>query len=105
MSQDPKLRLTNQWAFVLYDEQDRPVKSGVITSALTKDQILAQAAASMSYPTLSGTYTVTSESYYDDYSWIAATGATLPTTLSTTNINATNLIPIIILHQSMLNLL
>jgi RHS repeat-associated protein len=90
MSQDPKLRATNQWAFVLYDEQDRPVKSGLITSALTKDVILAQAAASMSYPTLSGTYTITSESYYDDYSWIAATGAALPTTLNTTNINATN---------------
>jgi RHS repeat-associated protein len=90
MTQDPNLRTTNRWAFLLYDGQDRPVKSGLITSALTKDVILAQASTSNNYPTLTGTYTITSESYYDDYSWIAASGTSLSSTISTTNINATN---------------
>ncbi len=90
MTQDPKLRTTNQWAFVLFDGQSRPVKSGIITSSLTKDVIIAQAAASSNYPALSGTYTVTTEAYYDDYTWIAATGAPVSSSLNQSNINSTN---------------
>ncbi len=92
MTQDPNLRLTNQWAFVLYDGQSRPIKSGTITSALTKDIILAQAAASNSYPALSGTYTVMTETYYDDYDWIATTGAPINNALDANNINSSNFI-------------
>ncbi len=93
MTQDPNLRNTNQWAFVLYDAQSRPVKSGVITSALTKDQVITQAAASMNYPSLAGTTnTITSETYYDDYSWIASAGAPVSATLDETNINNSNFI-------------
>ena len=90
MTQDTRLRATNQWAFVKYDGQSRSVKSGLITSALIKDSIFAQAARSTDYPVVSGTYTITSEAYYDDYSWIAATGAPVTSTLETTNINSTN---------------
>ncbi len=90
MSQDANLRLTNQWTFVLYDLQSRPFKSGVITTTLSKDSIIAQAARSKAYPILSGTYTVTSENYYDDYSWIAATNAPLADSMDRANINNAN---------------
>jgi len=75
MTQDPNLRNSNQWTFILYDAQQRPVKSGVITTTATTDTIWAQAARNTSYPTLSGTYTIMAESYYDDYDWISATSA------------------------------
>jgi hypothetical protein len=92
MTQDPNLRQSNTWAYVLYDAQSRPIKSGVLTSALTKDSIQAQAARSNAYPTLAGTYTVMTETYYDNYNWIAATGAPLSSYINTNNINNNNFI-------------
>ena len=88
MTQDPNLRQTNQWAFVKYDAQSRPFRIGVITSALIKDTIIAQAARNIDYLTLTGTYTITSETYFDDYSWIS--GGAPNSTLVTTYINSTN---------------
>jgi RHS repeat-associated protein len=90
MTQDPNLRQTNQWAFVKYDAQSRRTKGGLITSLLSKDSIIAQAARSNDYPNLSGTYTVMSEMYYDDYGWVASSGSGLDGNLSSTNINGTN---------------
>jgi len=92
MTQDSNLRRTNQWAFVLYDGQSRPNKTGLITTSLIKDSILAQAARSSSYPSLTGTYTILTETYYDDYSWISGSGSSLSSSLITTNINSTNFI-------------
>jgi len=90
MTQDANLRQTSQWAFVKYDGQSRPFRSGVITSALVKDSIIAQAARSLDYPTLAGTYTITSETYFDDYTWIS--GGAPNSSLVTTYINSTNFI-------------
>jgi RHS repeat-associated protein len=94
MTQDPYLALTNKWAFVLYDGQSRPVKSGVIISALSIDTIQAQAARSVAYPTLAGTYTITSETYYDDYNWIISQNGNGPvgSYINTNVITATNFI-------------
>jgi RHS repeat-associated protein len=71
LTQDAELRNTNQWAFVKYDGQSRAIRGGVITTALTRDSLWAQALRSQDYPALSGTYTITSETYYDDYSWVS----------------------------------
>ena len=90
MTQDENLRLTNQWTFIKYDAQLRPCKTGLITTSLTKDQVQTNAAAATDYPTLTGTYTVLSETYFDDYSWTSATP--LNSNLVTTNINSTNFI-------------
>ncbi len=88
MAQDANLRQTSEWTFIKYDEQSRHVKSGVITSSLSKDAIISAAAASANYPTLSGTYSIFAETYYDDYSWTS--GTPLSSTLVTTNITSTN---------------
>lgn len=92
MVQDANLRLSNQWSFVLYDVQGRPIKQGNITTSLTKDQIITNAATSRDYPTLTGTYTITSETFYDDYSWVAGTGTALPADLDSSKINSYNFI-------------
>ena len=88
MFQDPNLRLTNQWEFVLYDGQNRKTQTGLITATLIKDSIIAQAARSTNYPTLSGTYTIVSQTYYDDYSWTS--GTPLSSTLDGSHINSSN---------------
>ncbi len=88
MTQDSNLRRTNQWAFVLYDGESRPWESGVITTSLTKDSVIAQAARSTAYPTLTGTFTIMNTTYYDDYSWIS--GSIPNSTLVTTYINSSN---------------
>ncbi|MDP9042181.1 MAG: hypothetical protein M3N30_09375 [Bacteroidota bacterium] len=90
MLQDSNLRVSNQWSFLLYDGQGRVIKTGIITSLLIKDSIQAQASRSTAYPTLTGTYTITSETYYDDYSWVSGSGSGLSGTLNSTNINGTN---------------
>lgn len=88
MTQDAKLRSSTEWTYVKYDEQNRPVKSGLITSASSASTIITNAATSSDYPTLSGTYSIFSETYYDDYSWTS--GTPLSSSLVTTNINSTN---------------
>lgn len=90
MKQDANLRATNQWAFFSYDGQSRPDTTGIITSALSKDTIIAQAARSKMYPIVTGTYTITSVTYYDDYNWVSANSAPVSGSLVTTNINSTN---------------
>lgn len=89
LTQDAKLRATDEWAFVKYDAQSRPEKSGLITlTSVSKDSVIARAYRSADYPTLTGTYTISSETYYDNYSW--ASGAGMSSSLVTTNITGTN---------------
>ncbi|HRF18324.1 MAG TPA: DUF6443 domain-containing protein, partial [Chitinophagaceae bacterium] len=88
MTQDAKLRTTQQWAFVKYDNMSRPVKSGLITSSLTKDQIISQASASNDYPSLSGDFTVTSETFYDNYDWISAQSAPFASTIDSSDVTS-----------------
>jgi RHS repeat-associated protein len=92
MTQDPLVRITGQWAFVLYDEQSRKSKTGLLTTSLSKDSVIAQASRSLSYPTLTGTYIIIAEMYYDDYAWILATSAPVSSSLQTSNINSANFI-------------
>lgn len=90
MTQDGNLRTSNEWAFVKYDAQDRPIKSGLIQNNNNKDSILAHAAASSDYPTISGYYTIMSETYYDNYDWLSAEGNPVSGSLMTAHINSTN---------------
>jgi len=90
MTQDANLRVNTQWLFVKYDEQSRPVKSGSIVNTSSRATIQAAAEVSSDYPTLTGTYTILSESFYDDYSWLSSNGNPLSSSLSVENINSTN---------------
>lgn len=88
MVQDENLRLTSQWSFIKYDRQSRPFRSGIITIAISKDSVIANTARDTSYPILTGTYTIMSETDYDDYSRIVAGAPSA--TLITANINSSN---------------
>ncbi len=89
MTQDANLRSSSQWTFLKYDGENRIAQSGIITmGGMTAAQVQTAAAAITNYPTLTGTYTITGETYYDDYSW---TNAGTPNgNLISTNINSTN---------------
>lgn len=89
LTQDENLRVTNQWNFVKYDAQSRPLNTGLITlTGTTAAQVQSNAAASTTYPTLSGTYTILSENYYDNYSWTS--GTPLSSTTDNSGITSTN---------------
>jgi RHS repeat-associated protein len=93
LAQDSLLRATSQWQYVKYDGQNRAIKAGLITlSGLSKDTVIARAARSFDYPTLTGTYSVLTEIYYDDYTWVSGSGSGLSSSLSSTDINSTNFI-------------
>jgi RHS repeat-associated protein len=92
LTQDANLRTINQYIYVQYDAQSRPIKSGLITNTQALATIINDAAQSTAYPALTGTYTVNQENYYDDYSWIAANGNPLSSGLTTTHINSTNFV-------------
>lgn len=90
MTQDSYLRQTNQWSFVKYDSQSRPIKSGLITISINKDSVLAQAYRTADYPTLTGTYTIMAETFYDDYAWVSSQSAPLSANLDGSHINSAN---------------
>jgi len=90
LTQDSVLRNTDQWQFIKYDGQNRTSKTGLITlSGQSRSTITAAADTTANYPALSGTYTVMSEVYYDDYSWVSGSGSGLSSSLVTTDITST----------------
>ena len=90
MSQDENLKSSGQWTFAKYDAQSRPVKSGTINNTSSRSTLQTAAGVSEDYPSLSGTYTVMSQTFYDDYSWLSTNGNPMSSSLLTTNITSAN---------------
>lgn len=69
MTQDSLQRQNVQWMVNVYDSLNRGIKSAIWVNSSNRiyHQNLAQ--AGITYPALSGTYTVLTESFFDDYSW------------------------------------
>lgn len=95
MTQDGNLRAANQWKYFQYDALDRPVAMGLINDPAnynnrTYHQNLA--ASSTAYPSLGGyTTELLSQTWYDNYDWVAGTGSGLSATLDASNNGNTNL--------------
>jgi len=66
----------------------------IIKPNITNGKIRRQAQYSITYPTLSGTFTVLSESFFDDYSWESRSDINI-NQLFTTNFNNNNDLPVI----------
>lgn len=70
LSQDANLRAGTpaKWQYTLYDNQNRPLTTGLWNNNQTQEYHAAQAAGSTGYPNLSGqTYEELSVTHYDDY--------------------------------------
>ncbi|ANH82640.1 hypothetical protein A8C56_18150 [Niabella ginsenosidivorans] len=83
MTQDGNLRQDGLWNYTQYDELNRPVKTGLLSSAVAGQPAHATAAmaltgdtnAEIQYPTntmlTNGNASVLTETFYDDYNWMA----------------------------------
>ncbi len=71
MTQDGKLRGESNWLITKYDEFNRPYETGILNSNVTFPDHLSNAYNSSTYPTISGTYTLT-VIHYDNYSGLPA---------------------------------
>lgn len=84
MIQDGYLFSKGKWLVTVYDALDRPVKTVLWNNAQSRSVHESAAENSGAYPTLSGTYDIMTETYYDNYSWVAGSGSGLSSAINTT---------------------
>ena len=94
MSQDSLMHTAKQWLATNYDAENRPDSTGLITDPTNYNNLSFHTAAAMAttpYPTISSyTYKALTQTYYDDYSWVAPLGSPLTATMDTSyNSNST----------------
>ncbi|HEY0065716.1 MAG TPA: DUF6443 domain-containing protein [Flavisolibacter sp.] len=98
MLQDGQLRLQNKWLVTVFDQMNRPVKTGLLANnfdgtSKTFAQHQTAAAASTAYPFAaepsSAYWELVTETHFDDY---AGLPAGLGATLNSTAVNSTNFI-------------
>ena len=85
MSQDSALRLSGKWMTTEYDSLNRPWRTGLLSDANNRSFHQNLAANSINYPNTSANYEVMTQTFYDDYAWIAGLGTTLTGTIDTTS--------------------
>jgi RHS repeat-associated protein len=94
MNQDSALRSIQKWLYTKYDAQNRPDSTGFITDPTNYNNLTyydTTAFASSNFPVVASyTNELLTLTYYDDYSWVAGTGASLSTTLATNNTSNIN---------------
>lgn len=84
MLQDSVLTQQGKWLVTQYDEQNREKRTYLWTNSNDRNYHAGLADSSVSYPTLSGTYELLTEQYYDNYTWVASSGSGLPSTFAST---------------------
>ncbi len=86
MTQDSALRGQHKWFFARYDSENRPDSAGLITDPTNYNNLayhLTQAAGSVNYPVVNSyTNELLTQTYYDDYTWVAGTGSALSTSMA-----------------------
>ena len=83
MTQDSALRLLNKWMVTKYDSLDRPDTTGLLTDANNRIYHQNLAYNSVSYPSTSANFELLTSTYYDDYTWVSRTGASVSSTMAT----------------------
>lgn len=84
MTQDSVLRAAGKWLYTDYDSLNRPVVTGAWTVSGDRAYHQNLAGSSVTYPTPASSYTVLTQTYYDDYSWVSSSGSGLSSGLITT---------------------
>ncbi len=90
MTQDSNLITQGKWLVTVYDSLDRPFQTGLLTNSNNQVYQENLAYASITYPSTSSNYELLTQTYYDDYSWVAGSGTGLPSTMATNYIGRTN---------------
>jgi hypothetical protein len=84
MTQDANLNNAGKWLVTQYDSLNRPSRAYTWNNTSSRSAHAENVASSSTYPSLSGTYTLLTETYYDDYSWVSGSGSGLSSGLITT---------------------
>jgi RHS repeat-associated protein len=84
MMQDSSLRASGKWMITEYDSLNRLCRTGQLTDANNRSYHQNAAASSISYPNTSTNYEVLTQTYYDDYTWVAGSGTSLTSTIDAT---------------------
>jgi len=74
MMQDSVNRALGKWLVTQYDKLDRPLRTYLWNNSSTRTSHQSSASTSITYPTLSGTYELLTETFFDGYSWTSGTG-------------------------------
>ena len=84
MTQDSNLITQGKWLVNEYDSLNRRWRTGLLTDPNNQTYHQSLALYSINYPNTTGSnYEVLTQTYYDDYTWVAGSGVTLPTTMAT----------------------
>jgi RHS repeat-associated protein len=93
MTQDGNLRNIHKWQYFQYDSQDRPIATGLmIDPTYYNNRIYHQSIAqgSATYPNVASyTTELLSQTWYDNYNWVASTGSGLGSSLDASNTSNT----------------
>jgi len=75
MTQDSLQRGLGKWLYTDYDSLNRPLITGIWTTTGDRTYHQNLAGSSITYPTPSSNYTVLTQMYYDNYSWVSGSGS------------------------------
>jgi RHS repeat-associated protein len=87
MSQDSLMRIQGNWLYTAYDSLNRPILTGTWANSNNQAYQQSQANSSITYPAPTSNNTVLTQTYYDNYTWVASSGSGLSNTLITTYVN------------------
>jgi hypothetical protein len=96
MSQDANQRLQQKWTYFQYDNQDRPIATGLMNDPVNYNNLTYHqsnafvASVNPSYPNIASyTTELLSQTYYDNYNWVGGTGSGLSSALDQSNVSNT----------------
>ena len=89
MTQDSAQRDSSKWMVMQYDALNRPVRTYLWNNSSSRATHQSSASGTTAYPTLSGTFILLTETYYDHYNWLGDTGIS---GFDNSDINGTNFI-------------
>ena len=90
MTQDSLQKTQSKWMVTEYDGLNRPLRTGLLTDANNRSYHQNLAYNSSAYPSTVSNFEVLTQTYYDDYSWVAGTATTLGSSLDQSNTTNSN---------------
>lgn len=90
MTQDSNLRVQGKWMVTRHDSLNRPDTTGLLTDPNNQSYHQNLAYYSVSYPGIASNFEMLSSSYYDDYTWVSRTGASISASMATNNTSNSN---------------
>jgi RHS repeat-associated protein len=90
MSQDSNLITQGKWLVTVYDSLNRHFQTGLLTNSNNQAYHQNLAYNSITYPNTSSNYELLTQTYYDDYSWVAGSGTGLPSSMASNYLSNSN---------------